>query len=125
MIVDHPQWSSVAAGRPRVAVFSSDRAAARALARRIAAAVEVNPHLVLGLPTGRTPMALYRELAALHANGAADFSQVTTFNLDEFLGIPPAHPGSYRTYMEAHFFGCVNVPPSRRNFLDGSTTDPE
>jgi glucosamine-6-phosphate deaminase len=125
MIVDRPDWSSLGTGRPRVAVFSSDRAAARALARRIVAAVEVNPRLVLGLPTGRTPMALYHELAALHAKGGADFSQVTTFNLDEFLGIPPAHPGSYRTYMEQHFFGCVNVPPERRNFLDGSTADPE
>src|SRR3954447_26773114 len=89
---------------PRVTTFPSDRAAARALARRIAAAMTVNPHLVLGLPTGRTPVALYNELATLHAHGHADFAHVTTFNLDEFLGIPASHPGSYRSFMEQHLF---------------------
>ena len=100
-------------------------AAARALARRIAAAVHAKPRLVLGLPTGKTPVALYHELASLHAHGHADFSQVTTFNLDEFLGIPPSHPGSYRSFMERHLFSRVNIPPEHTNFLDGSTTDPD
>ena len=78
---------------PASLIFPDEAGVARALARRIAAAVEVNPTIVLGLPTGRTPLALYRELGALHAAGA-DFSQVTTFNLDEFLGVPPSHPGA-------------------------------
>jgi glucosamine-6-phosphate deaminase len=110
---------------PRVAIFQSDRVVARALAHRIAEAVAAKPALVLGLPTGRTPIALYGELAALAARGAADFSQITTFNLDEFLGIPPAHPGSYRSFMEKHFFSRVNVTAARINFLDGSAADPE
>jgi glucosamine-6-phosphate deaminase len=110
---------------PRVTVFSSDRAAARALARRIAAAVEANPCLVLGLPTGRTPLALYNELASLYAHRHVDFSQVTTFNLDEFVGIPASHPGSYRSYMEEHLFSRVNIPADRRHFLDGGTADPD
>jgi glucosamine-6-phosphate deaminase len=112
------------AGGPRVLIFPTENAVARALARRIAAAVEVNPSIVLGLPTGRTPLALYRELGALHAAGA-DFSQVTTFNLDEFLGIPPTHPGSYRSFMEEHLFRHVNIPTERHNFLDGAAADPE
>jgi glucosamine-6-phosphate deaminase len=110
---------------PRVTTFSTDRAAARALARRIVAAVTVNPWLVLGLPTGRTPVALYHELATLHAHGHADFSRVTTFNLDEFLGIPASHPGSYRAFMERHLFDHVNIPPDHRHFLDGSAPDPD
>jgi glucosamine-6-phosphate deaminase len=110
---------------PRVTVFPSDRAAARALGRRIAAAVEANPRLVLGLPTGRTPLALYNELAGLYAHGHVDFSQVTTFNLDEFLGIPASHRGSYRKYMEEHLFSRVNIPVERRHFLDGASLDPE
>src|SRR4051812_38599420 len=110
---------------PRVTVFPSDRAAARALARRIVAAVTVNPWLVLGLPTGRTPVALYQELATLHAHGHAEFSRVTTFNLDVFLGIPGSHPGSYRAFMERHLFDHVNIPPERRHFLDGNAADPD
>jgi glucosamine-6-phosphate deaminase len=108
---------------PRVTIFPSDRAASRALARRIAAAVKANPRLVLGLPTGKTPLALYNELASLHAHGHADFSQVTTFNLDEFVGIPPSHAGSYRSFMERHFFSRVNIPPEHTNFLDGGAAD--
>jgi glucosamine-6-phosphate deaminase len=104
-------------------VFSSDRAVARALARHIAEAIADNPRLVLGLPTGRTPVALYHELAALHAAGRADFSQVTTFNLDEFVGLPASHPGSYRSFMETHLFSRVNVDRARVNFLRGAAVD--
>ncbi|MEN3339421.1 MAG: glucosamine-6-phosphate deaminase [Acidobacteriota bacterium] len=125
MTVDHtgPAASAVARS-PRVSIFSTETAVARALAQRIAAAVAVNPAIVLGLPTGRTPLALYRELGALHAAGA-DFSRVTTFNLDEFLGVPPEHPGSYRSFMEKHLFRHVNIPNDRHNFLDGSAADPD
>jgi glucosamine-6-phosphate deaminase len=109
--------------RPRLEVFPSDRAAARALARRIADAIAATPRLVLGLPTGRTPVALYNELVARHAAGRLDFSQVTTFNLDEFVGIPASHPGSYRSFMDTHLFGRVNVDRARLNFLQGDAAD--
>ena len=79
---------------------------------------------MFGLPTGRTPIALYRELVSLHAHGV-DFSEVTTFNLDEFLGIPATHPGSYRSFMEEHLFSHVNIKPENRHFLNGSAPDPE
>src|SRR4051794_8217070 len=117
-------FAADAAGGTRVLIFPDEAAVARALGRRIVAAVEQNPALVLGLPTGRTPLALYRELGALHAQGA-DFSGVTTFNLDEFLGVPPSHPGSYRSFMEQHLFRYVNIPAERHNFLDGGAPDPE
>ena len=108
---------------PRVTVFKNDHAVAKAFARRIAQLLSSKPHIVLGLPTGRTPLALYRELASLHAHGT-DFSHVTTFNLDEFYGIPASHPGSYRSFMEHHLFGHVNVKPENRHFLNGSASDP-
>jgi len=110
---------------PRVAVFPNDRAAARALARRIAEAVGKNPRLVLGLPTGRTPVVLYHELVSLHARGGLDLSQVTTFNLDEFVGIAAAHPGSYRSFMDAHLFSRVNIDRARVDFLRGDAADLE
>ena len=81
--------------------------------------------LVLGLPTGRTPLPLYRALVAHHAKGESDYSKVTTFNLDEFVGIAPSHPGSYRSYMREHLFRHVNVSPRRTHFLDGQATDLE
>jgi glucosamine-6-phosphate deaminase len=110
---------------PRVSIFPNDRAAARALAHRVADALIARPRLVLGLPTGRTPVAFYNELAALVSHGRADLSQVTTFNLDEFLGIPPSHPGSYRSFMDKHLFSRVNIPASQINILDGAARDPE
>lgn len=124
MTVDRFSIAAPAARRPRVVIFQNEEAVARALADRIVAAVESHPSTVLGLPTGRTPLALYRELGARHRAGA-DFSRVTTFNLDEFLGVAPSHAGSYRSFMERHLFDHVNIPAERHNFLDGSASDPE
>lgn len=110
---------------PRISVYPNERGVAHALAERLAVAVAARPRVVLGLPTGRTPVLLYRELARLHMEGRIDFSQVTTFNLDEFLGVPPTDPGSYRTFMQHHLFSRVNLSTARINFLDGGTTNPE
>ena len=110
---------------PRVVIFPDARAVARELAARVGKALADEPNLVLGLPTGRTPLLLYEELVALHRAGQADFSRVRTFNLDEFLGLPPEHPSSYRTFMRRYLFDQVNVDLGRTNFLDGSAPDPE
>jgi len=109
---------------PRVLIFPSPGDVARELARRVGDALRHKPDLVLGLPTGRTPLLLYGELVRLHVTGEADFSRATTFNLDEFLGIPPDHPGSYRTFMRRHLFDHINVDPARTHFLDGTAGDP-
>lgn len=109
---------------PRVEIFPDRTAVSRALARRIADEIRVRPDIVLGLPTGRTPLELYAELVRLHAAGEVDFARVTTFNLDEFLGVPSQHPGSYRTYMERHLFEHVNIDRKRVHFLDGGARDP-
>ena len=69
------------------------------------------PNLVLGLATGSTPIGLYEALARMHKTDGLDFSEVITFNLDEYVGIPPNHPYSYHTFMEKHFFSAVNIPP--------------
>jgi glucosamine-6-phosphate deaminase len=69
------------------------------------------PNTVLGLATGSTPIGTYRELIRLHREKGLDFSQVTTFNLDEYLGLPPTHPQSYRYFMDEHLFHHVNIPP--------------
>lgn len=109
----------------RVRVFSTSRAAAHALASAIARALTANPRLVLGLPTGRTPIPVYRRLAALHQAGCADFSRASTFNLDEFLGLPADHRSSYRVFMQSRLFDHVNLDPRRIHFLNGAAGDVE
>ena len=105
---------------PRVTIFPTAHDVARTLARRVANALRENPRIVLGLPTGRTPLLFYEELVRLHADEDVDFGQATTFNLDEFVGLPADHPGSYRTFMRRFLFEHVNVDPARTHFLDGA-----
>lgn len=107
----------------RIWIFSTPKQAARVLAGDIARAIVENPRLVLGLPTGRTPIPLYRELAALYRKRAVDFSRVTTFNLDEFFGIDGDDPRSYRAFMQRHLFAHVNVKPRRIRFLESRPPD--
>jgi glucosamine-6-phosphate deaminase len=107
----------------RVRIFGNADALARALALDIARRLTEKPDLVLGLPTGRTPIPLYREIVRLHAAGRADFSRATTFNLDEFLGLAPSHPHSYRRFMQTHLFDHVNLSPRRIQFLNGAARD--
>jgi glucosamine-6-phosphate deaminase len=122
-VIVHPR-DLRAPGPPRVTVFPNDRAAARALAQHVADALAAKPSLVLGLPTGRTPVRLYHDLASLAEHGRAEFSRATTFNLDEFWGLPSAHPASYRRFMEDHLFTRVRLRPEQINFLDGAAPDP-
>jgi glucosamine-6-phosphate deaminase len=98
-------------------------AVAQAVATRMRHLLADTPTAVLGLPTGRTPVRLYTRLRALYAAGRLDCSKVTTFNLDEFFGLPAEHPASYRTFMEEHLFRHVNIPRRRIHFLDGMARD--
>jgi glucosamine-6-phosphate deaminase len=107
----------------QIHIFDTEREVARALAARVAAAVNQSPGLVLGLPTGRTPVATYEELADLHAARRVSFAGVSTFNLDEFVGVDPRHPGSFRHFMERHLFEAIDLRPDRIHFLDGLAPD--
>lgn len=107
----------------KIRIFRTDEQLANALAGFLVERLQAQPRLVLGLPTGRTPLPLYRALAERHARGESDYAQVTTFNLDEFVGLEPSHPGSYRSYMHEHLFQHVNLAKRRTNFLDGRAKD--
>jgi glucosamine-6-phosphate deaminase len=95
------------------------------LAQDVIRAVGAHPRLVLGLPTGRTPVLFYRELVKASRAKRLDLAGVTTFNLDEFVGIPPSDPGSYRAFMQRQFFGQVNLARRKINFLNGVADDTE
>ena len=91
-------------------IIRSDYEAACELASAIIARqVREQPDSVLGLATGRTMETLYAKLAERHENEGLDFSLVRTYNLDEYIGIPPEHPGSYRHYMNEKFFKKINI----------------
>lgn len=70
------------------------------------------PRAVLGLATGSTPVAMYRQLVARHRAGELSFAGVTTFNLDEYLGLPPDSPLSYRRFMREHLFDHIDIDPA-------------
>ena len=106
-----------------VIIQPTEEAAANLAARMIEDLVRRKPDAVLGLATGGTPLGLYRELARMHREDGLDFSGVTTFNLDEYVGISPAHPASYHHFMEENFFSQVNVPAGNIHIPDGNTPD--
>jgi glucosamine-6-phosphate deaminase len=108
-----------------VRVFETADDVARAFARDIARCVGRKPSMVLGLATGRTPIPLYRELVRMYRGHRLDLSRITTFNLDEFVGLRPGDRRSYQSFMRTHLFAHVNVPDGRMHFLDGLADDVE
>ncbi len=90
----------------------------------VAQALCAKPNLVLGLATGSTPVGLYDELVRLENDGELDFSQVVTFNLDEYLGIPEDHPQSYHHFMEEHLFGRLRERPRATHIPPAQPDDP-
>lgn len=92
-------------------------------ARLIAAQVIRKPTSVLGLATGGTPVVCYRELIRLHQAGQLDFSGVTTFNLDEYVGLPPEHPQSFHAFMYENLFNHINLAPDRIHLPNGMADD--
>ena len=83
------------------------------------------PNLVLGLATGSTPIGLYQVLVRMHQEEGLDFSEVTTFNLDEYIGIPLEHPQSYHTFMAEHLFNYVNIPMENQHIPQNSAKNHE
>jgi glucosamine-6-phosphate deaminase len=103
--------------------FPTEDALAEALGRIILDCIRRWPSVVLGLPTGRTPLGLYAELVRLTALEQTDWFDVRTFNLDEFVGLAGHEPGSYRTFMQERLFRHVNIRPEHIGFLDGTVVD--
>lgn len=91
-------------------IHSGREAAIRTVAKEIADLIRAKPDAVLGLATGSTPIPLYQELVRLHREEGLSFSQVTTFNLDEYQGLDRSHPESYWNFMHRHFFDHIDLP---------------
>ena len=91
----------------------------------IAEQMRSTPHFVLGLATGSTPLPLYQELVRLNRAGELDFSTTITFNLDEYVGLPPTHDQSYRYFMNQNLFDHININPAATHVPEGMAEDPE
>lgn len=98
-------------------------AASEVAARLVARQLREKPNSVLGLATGSTPLRLYGLLAEMVKAGKLDPSSASSFNLDEYVGLPPEHPASYHCFMEENFFSKIPIPPGRRHIPSGVTTD--
>lgn len=85
--------------------------------------IRKKPDSVLGFATGGTPKGLYQRLIEAHEERGLDFSKLTTFNLDEYVGLPPEHEQSYAHYMWSTLFDHVNVNPSRVHIPHGMADD--
>ena len=80
---------------------------------------------VLGLPTGSTPLSTYKKLIEMYNLGQVSFKHVVTFNMDEYVGIPKAHPQSYHSFMWDNFFSHIDILPENAHLLDGNAPDLE
>lgn len=91
----------------------------------VASQIILKPDSVLGLATGATPLGMYRQLVTMYEKGLVDFKEVTTFNLDEYLGLDEKDPQSYSYYMHYNFFQHVNIEPQKRHIPRGQAENRE
>jgi len=98
--------------------------AANYVAKRIK---DLNPTdskpFVLGLPTGSSPLGMYKELIGLNKKGVVSFKNVITFNMDEYVNLPEDHPESYHSFMWNNFFSHIDIQKENVNILDGNAND--
>ena len=97
----------------------------KAAARVVAKTLNAKPNAVVGLPTGSTPLSLYQELVRMHKEEGLDFSQVTTFNLDEYVGLTQDHEQSYHYFMHENLFKHINIPTQNIHIPSGTTDNYE
>ena len=102
-----------------VFIYPDKESLAKAAAKLIADTVRAKPDAVLGLATGSTPVPTYRELARLNREGEISFKQVCTFNLDEYAGMDPQHPQSYRRFMNEQLFNHIDIDPANTHVPSG------
>jgi glucosamine-6-phosphate deaminase len=96
---------------------------AEAASRVVADTINSKPDAVLGLATGSTPLKLYRELVRMHREAGLDFSQVRTFNLDEYVGLGRDDPQSYHYFMHENLLGHINIAPQNIHIPSGTTSN--
>ncbi|NQU73659.1 MAG: glucosamine-6-phosphate deaminase [Candidatus Omnitrophica bacterium] len=108
----------------KVIVCKSSDEMSKAAARIFAERIKKKPNIILGLATGGTPVKMYKELIRIHKEEGLDFSNVRSFNLDEYLGITSEHDQSYRYFMNTNLFDHININKANTHVLSGVAKDP-
>ena len=109
----------------RARVFPDYDAMSAAAADVVAQRLEERPSAVFMLPTGITPLGMYRRLVEMYRSGELTFTEATFFNLDEYLGLAPDHAASYHVYMKENFYGLIDADAARIFVPEGTAPDPE
>jgi len=106
-------------------VFASGDQLDEACADLIGGIIRIKPRAVLGLATGGTPLGVYRRLIGDYRKGLVSFRHATSFNLDEYVGLPESRPESYHAYMRKNLFDHIDLPLSRAHLPNGNAADLE
>lgn len=107
----------------KIIVAKNYKMMSKEAAKLVAAQVTRKPNSVLGLATGSTPIGMYEELIHLYHQGFVDFSDVKTFNLDEYIGLPGEHEQSFCYFMNRHFFDHINIIRNNIHLFSGIVDD--
>ena len=105
----------------RIVIRKNYEEMSKTAAEIVSSLIKRKPDCILGLATGSTPIGLYKELIRMHKEENLDFSNVKTFNLDEYYGLSPTHPQSYRYFMDENLFNHINIKKENTNIPDGLT----
>lgn len=105
--------------------FNSDEDFVQTGANLIASLLQSNPKAVLGLATGSSPVGVYARLVEMHRKGLVSFAKASSYNLDEYVGLPVDHPQSYRSFMNEHLFNHIDIDLARTHVPDGNASDPD
>ena len=106
-----------------IMIYQTYEELSKASANVVADVINSKPDAVLGLATGSTPLGLYQELIRMHKEEGLDFSHVSTFNLDEYVGLSPNHPQSYHYFMQENLFKHINIEPQNVHVPSGTTSN--
>jgi len=105
----------------KIYIYDGYKEMCRAAGRIVRRTLNEKPNAVLGLATGSTPLGLYQEMIRMYKEDGLDFSQVRTFNLDEYVGLSREHPQSYYHFMHENLFDHINIPPQNIHVPTGTT----
>lgn len=109
----------------RIIVVKSYHEMSKKAANMVASQVVLKPDSIIGLATGETPLGMYEELVKMYNSEIVDFSEASTFNLDEYYGLSKDNPQSYYYYMTKNLFQHVNINSNKINIPDGMSKDAE
>ena len=105
--------------------FNNDEDFVQTGAGLIVSLLQGNPKAVLGLATGSSPVGVYARLVEMYRKNLVSFSKATSFNLDEYVGLPVDHPQSYRSFMNEHLFNHIDIDPTQTYVPNGNAADLE